>query len=205
MINLFKLHSNPETLYGYDHIIQIPQMAWAMTDVKQKRKMTDLWLKDPETAVRYATKVMEKRWPEAEPIIAKSAKYAYEYANFFPGRFLEGEPAIATVPTFAYSYARHKIGGRWPEGEAAIATDPDEALNYADKIIKGPWPPGEAAIARDPLIAFYYAEDIIQGRFPLAEPGISRNAVAARYYADRVLHDPNPNTWAKRYRAKHGL
>ena len=60
MINLFKLHNKPETLFGYDRIIQIPKMAWEMTDREQKRKMTSLWLKDPETALRYATQVMEK-------------------------------------------------------------------------------------------------------------------------------------------------
>ena len=172
MINLFKLHSKPETLLGYDRIIQIPKMAWEMTNEKQKRKMTNLWLKDPETALRYATQVIEKKWPEAEPIIAKNAKYAYQYANFFPGRFLEGEAAIATNPTFAYSYARHKIGGRWPEGEAAIATDPDEALNYADKIIKGPWPPGEAAIARDTYKAAEYARFVLKKRWPPGEAAI---------------------------------
>ena len=79
------------------------------------------------------------------------------------------------------------------------------AAQYARFVLKKRWPPGEAAIVRDPIIAAYYAEDIIQGRFPLAEPGISRNRVAARYYADRVLNDPNPETWAERYRAKHQL
>ena len=81
--------------------------------------------KDPEKAVRWATK-HGQRFPEAEPYILK-----------------------ATDPGWAYFYAKGVIRGRWPEAEAAIATDPKWAHYYANHVIKGRFPEGEPAIAKD--------------------------------------------------------
>ena len=77
MINLYKLHSKPKTLFGYDHIMEIPKLAWEMTNNKQKDQLQSVWIKDPQYAYRYA-KMKKKPWPEAEPIIAQDAKYAYK-------------------------------------------------------------------------------------------------------------------------------
>ena len=129
MINLFKLHSNPEKLYGYQEAItQVPRLAWELVPPKQKDELKSLWLRDPRYAYDYARYRLKGRWPEAEPVIAQDAN-------------------------LSYSYATYVLKSRFPEGEAAIATD----LNWAER------------------------------------------------YARLVLHDPNPETWAERYKAKHGL
>ena len=121
MMNFYELHTKPEQLYGYDRIMEIPQIAWEMTNDKQKRKMTDIWLKDPITACEYA-QLIGKAWPQAEPIIAQDTWASYDYAEIILGR-------------------------RFPAGEAAIARDPEAAQLYAVYILKGPWPQAEAVIA----------------------------------------------------------
>ena len=153
MMNFYELHSNPEQLYGYDRIMQIPQIAWEMADDKQKKKMTDIWLKDPITAGEYA-QLMGKAWPQAEPIIAQDMYAASDYAQIV-------------------------LGHRFPAGEAAIARDPELAQLYAVYILKGPWPQAEAVIASSEDDAYMYAK--------------------------LALDDPKPKTWARRYKAKHGL
>ena len=102
MISLYKLHSKPKTLFGYDRVMQIPEMAWEMTDNKQKDKLKSVWIKDPQYAYRYA-RMKNTTWPEAEPVIAQDAKYAYLYADYL-------------------------LRSRFPAGEAAIARDPDTSL-----------------------------------------------------------------------------
>ena len=39
MINLFKLHSNPEQLYGYDRMTATPKLAWVNINDDQKKKL----------------------------------------------------------------------------------------------------------------------------------------------------------------------
>ena len=84
MINLYKLHSKPKTLFGYDHVMQVPELAWIMT--KDRHKLKSIWLQDPEYAYRYAL-LTKKPWPEAEPVIAQDAKYAFKYAELIKQRF----------------------------------------------------------------------------------------------------------------------
>ena len=50
---------------------------------------------NPERVFWYAFNILEKRWPEVEPVIIKS-------------------------PRNAYCYALHVIKGRWPEAEPFI-------------------------------------------------------------------------------------
>ena len=57
--------------------------------------------------------------------IYKDPKKAVGWAITYGQRFPEAEPAIATSPKWAYNYAKDVIKhGRWPEGEPAIATSP---------------------------------------------------------------------------------
>lgn len=68
----------------------------------------------------------------------------------------------------------------WKPAENAIVTYPRYAVAYA-KRHKGPWPEAERFIATD-----------LEGNL-------------ARTYATDVLKDPDPETWAARYRKQHNL
>jgi hypothetical protein len=137
-MDLYKYHSNPEQLKGYEkrHLI-VPELAYDTLSSGQKLTPEDKQLalkaiaRDPEIAFDYATDVIE-------------------------GRFPQGEAAIAKNPELAYYYARDVIEGRWPEGEAAIAKDPVWACYYARYVIKGRFPEGEAAIAKNSEYATQY-------------------------------------------------
>jgi len=50
--------------------------------------------------------------------------------------------------------------------------------------------------------SYEYAKDIIKGRFPEAEKVIATNEEFSYKYAKEVLHDPNPQTWGKRFLQK---
>ena len=121
--------------------------------------------KDPEKAVRWATK-HGQRFPEAEPYIATSPKWAYNYAKdvIKRGRWPEGEPAIATRPLLAYHYANCVIKDHWPEAESVIATDPFSAHRYAKYVLKGRFPEAEPAIATDPIWAKEYLKAFPQAK-----------------------------------------
>lgn len=69
-------------------------------------------LKDPYIAYDYARYVLCKRWPEAEPLIATSTVWAFEYAcNVIGGRFLEGEEAIKKDPLRWHKYIDMVVNG----------------------------------------------------------------------------------------------
>ena len=81
MINLYKLHNEPEQLYGYDRVIQVPKMAWEHSNDDQKKKLESLWAKDPKLAYLYAVNVLHKRFPAGEDVIARNESYSYLYAK----------------------------------------------------------------------------------------------------------------------------
>ena len=125
-MNLYKLHSNPESL---DHFEKVTDNNPAIFWDKYKNKPEEL----------------KKR----EKHIAKSAKYAYSYAeDILKGPFPAGEEAIAKDKTYAFLYARDYLKGPFPAGEVAIAKDARFANFYAADVLKGPFPAGEAAIAK---------------------------------------------------------
>jgi hypothetical protein len=87
----------------------------------------------PAAAYFYAKYVIEGRWPEAEPMIAKS-EWANNYAQFvIEGRWPEAEPVIMQDPWLAAKYAAWVIRGRWPEAEDVIRRDPDAWNWYTDR------------------------------------------------------------------------
>jgi hypothetical protein len=83
-----------------------------------------------------------------EERLTRVPKLAYDHARSLRRRFPEGEAAIAKSAIYAYWYAEHVIKGRFPEGVAAIAKDAKYAYSYAIDVIKGRWPAAEAAIAK---------------------------------------------------------
>jgi hypothetical protein len=88
--------------------------------------------------------------------IYKDPKKAVGWAITYGQRFPEAEPYIATSPKWAYNYAKDVIKrGRWPEGEPAIAMDPMWAYKYADDILGGRFPEAEPAIAKSPWAGLY--------------------------------------------------
>jgi hypothetical protein len=116
-MDLYKYHSNPEKLHGYDKKhMATPEMAFEALK---------------------GGKLNAQQKKEAESVIATDPKLAYEYARYvIKGRWPEGEPAIAKDPRWAYWYARDVIKGRFPEAEPVIAKDPHLAKNY-NEFIKG--------------------------------------------------------------------
>ena len=82
-MDLYKFHSNPETLHGHDRADEIvPERIYDIA--KSGKKLTD----------------------KQEDVIAKDPKYAYGYAYSISKKpFLKGEDAIAKDPEYAYYYA----------------------------------------------------------------------------------------------------
>ena len=111
------------------------------------------------------------------------SEYAYYYARIvLDNRWLEAEPIIAKNPPNACDYAKYVIEGRWPEAEPYIAQNPMTACDYARYIIKGRWPEAEPYIMQDPEMAYLYAKDALEDRWPEAEPYIMQNDRIAQSY-----------------------
>ncbi len=115
-MNLYKFHSEPESMKNHDyHNDNVAELFW------NKYRKTPIELKKREKA------------------IAKNSEYAYYYArNVLHKRFPLGEEAIAKDPRYAYEYAINVLCDRFPLGEEAIAKSPYYAVEYAKNIIKGP-------------------------------------------------------------------
>ena len=134
-MDLYKYHSNPETLDRYAERDQIvPERIYEIAKSGQKLTKTQ------------------------EDALAKSPKYAFYYAfNVLKKPFPAGEAAIAKDEYFAYRYAFNVLKKPFPAGEAAIAKNTHYAYQYAIDVLKKPFPAGEAVIAKDANYAFEYA------------------------------------------------
>ena len=119
-IDLYKFHSNPEILHGYDRVDEIvPERIFdiAKSGKKLTNKQEDTIAKDPEYAYFYAYYILKKPWPKGEDAIAKYPEYAYSYAKYVLKKpFPKGEDAIAKDSYFAYEYALNVL--KLPEAEA---------------------------------------------------------------------------------------
>ena len=113
-MNLYKLHSNPESLDLYEKVSETnPDVFWE----KYKKNKEEL----------------KKR----ETYIAKDAFFAYLYAkNVLKGPFPAGEEAIAKDYAYAYYYARDVLKGPFPLGEAAIAKSAFFTIQFTQNILK---------------------------------------------------------------------
>ena len=113
-MNLYNLHSDPESLNFYEKVSNNnPDFFWE----KYKDNKEEL----------------KKR----EKHIAKSLKYAYRYAkDILKAPFPAGEEAIAKDARFAYSYAKDILKEPFKLGEEAIAKDARFASEYAKNVLK---------------------------------------------------------------------
>ena len=98
--------------------------------INLKTRIKDI-MNTPDLASRFASSILKKRWPEAEPLILKDPYSSYEYAKLV-------------------------IKGRWPEAESIISKDALSAYYYATNVIKGRWPQGEKAINKIPYFKKSY-------------------------------------------------
>ena len=169
-MNLYQLHSNPKTLYGYERMLEIPKIAYKQAEDKyyetglRSPELEQVIGRDPQTAYLYAIGILRKRWPEGEPAIATSPEFAYQYArSVIKGRWHEAEPVIAKHPKFAYQYA-HERNRTWKDmGKEEV----------------------ESVIAQHPMYAYYYARWVMQSRWPEAEPYIKQDPVWWEEYVTR--------------------
>ena len=86
-MDLYKFHSNPETLHGYDRADEIvPERIYniAKSGKKLTDKQEDVIAKNPLYAYRYALNILKKPFPKGEDAIAiaKNPYYAHYYAHY---------------------------------------------------------------------------------------------------------------------------
>lgn len=94
-----------------------------------------------ETALEYARKVLNGRFPEYEKRIVKDPNASFQYCRTIRRRFPEAEPRIAkSTARLAINYAALVIGGRFEIAEAKIAKKPKWILEYCEKALKGKVP-----------------------------------------------------------------
>ena len=71
-------------------------------------------------AVFYAAEVLERRWPEVEPLMLQDPEDAVQYATFvIGGAWYEAEDIISTDASASIEYA-YLIGKRFKKGEKTI-------------------------------------------------------------------------------------
>ena len=86
MINLYKYHSNPETLEQYNNRTAIiPSLAYNYAiETKQRFPAGEPYImKKPNWAFWYALEIIKGRWPEAEPSIMNHPDYWRWYKKHF--------------------------------------------------------------------------------------------------------------------------
>lgn len=205
-VDLFSLHTQPETLKHYDDVHDnIPRFIIKRfsRNAEELRKREEVLLKDPANALMFVTKVIRGPYPKAEPIIATWPHTATTYAmNILKGRFVLGEKVIIADPHYAKEYAIYVIKGRWPEAEDVIARDYDVSDYHEQMMGNKRWPAREKFILSGKSLSYStvveynysrvveYARDIIKGRWPEAEKMIATNPSNATQYAIEVLKEP---------------
>jgi len=167
VMNLYKFHTKPNQLDGYEQRADVPDIAYEMVwdiPTDKRSRYEKVIAKDPRTAYLYATGMARGRWPVGEDAISSSPEYAYKYALYvIDARWPEGEPAIATDPGWAYKYAIMVIGGRWIEAEPVIATEARWAYGYFVSVIKSRWPEAEPIILADETYGPKYRDWFMNG------------------------------------------
>ena len=124
-MNLYKLHSNPEILDGFDQRTDVPEILEDLAWTKQEPAIEQKIMKDPKLAYHYARRFFKGvGWPAAEKYIMKD-------------------------PVAAYYYAKFVLEEPWPAAEKYIITDPLSASWYAIDVLKRRWPAAEDDIIED--------------------------------------------------------
>jgi len=127
-MNLYKLHTNPESLYGYEKAMEkVPELAWRTHENNRDklREMEDTWAKSAEYSFLYGLNFLKplgiKGFPKGEDIISTDARYSCWYAeHVLKKKFPKGEDAIATDAEYSFRYARDVLENRFPKGEDVI-------------------------------------------------------------------------------------
>lgn len=150
-MNLYKFYSKPTELMYHesDKSDKIPAVAW------QKYQ--------PTGDLIYHSKTF-----------AKSAEYAYKYADIYDMEFPEGEEAIATSHKYSYEYAKWVLRGRFEKGEAAIGTEPYYSYYYARDILLKDYPAknfpeGEKVMKTDTTVWKMYNKRLKEAKLPYDE------------------------------------
>ena len=117
-LNLFKYHTNPETITGFDQVMNsVPDLAWDHFEDNHEelRKREHVWAKSPMYSYLYANYVLNgERFVKGEDAIATDAEYSLYYAAYVlkGERFEKGEDAIATDAYYSYKYATYVLDGK---------------------------------------------------------------------------------------------
>ena len=199
-MNLYKLHTKPEQLYGYKNRLAHPTIAWdafeqdRIDGVVDTRKYLPGILKGARESYNFAEEIMKGPFKEGESIIATDPQYAHNYAAYILyDRFPEGEPAIMKDPHYAAWYASDILKQRWPNAEKYIMKDPRSAVRYANDMFKGAWPEAEPYIKQDAQQSYQYARNMSiytpqRVRFREGEPAIMKDPNTAYDYAYVILN-----------------
>jgi len=117
VLDLYKLHANPEELKGHDVAYEkVPELAF------NKYAQKFITTKDPSVKEKAKRDLIKRK-----DIWATVPWMANWYAMYvIQGRFPEGEKAIASSPHIAFTYAINVVKGRFPQGEKAIASSSSE-------------------------------------------------------------------------------
>lgn len=105
-----------------------------------------------QKAYEYSNKILNKRWPEAEPIIIKNGYYAYLYArHVIKDRWHEVEDIIAK--SSGYYYSKFVIKGRFDLFEKHMETKKDnycvrDFYLYSKYVLKDRWIKAEKKIEK---------------------------------------------------------
>ena len=84
MLYIYKFHTNPEQLDGYENRLRVPQFAYKYGEENGfTDELVSVVAKDPWTASDYAQYVIKGRWPEGEAAIAKDPEWAGGYEREF--------------------------------------------------------------------------------------------------------------------------
>lgn len=152
-----KISDNPKLLYYYFLNIVYNNEELTNPAVKPTRypEAEKTFIKDPDTAVKYAQFIIKGRWPEAEPTIMSNPEASRLYQlNVVKGSWPEYEQYLldqAEQELSKTGFTKKSVsvitpiifrkGSRWPEAEKYIAYSgsPDYILEYALDILQSPW------------------------------------------------------------------
>ena len=213
-MDLYDLHKKPSSLKHYDVAHEkIPKYAWGLISpigkdfddyLEELRAKEDIWAKDPHIAYLYA-KTIRKPFPKGEPVLAKSAQWAFLYTLHVTRKPFPAAEKAMLDGNVGYDYAMMFMDKRWPAGEkkwleqyAKNESDAPDMLMINDYIHKyfpsGRWPELERALikARSANRLTAYAKYVLRNPFPEAEKVIAQDPTSAFYYAQYVLNGPFP-------------
>ena len=83
-MNLYKFHSNPKQLIGYDVAFEeVPELAWEKYEYnfEELKKREHLWKQSAYYSCYYAHYVIKGRFPAGEAAISTSKIYSEYYRN----------------------------------------------------------------------------------------------------------------------------